>query len=486
MQQISDKERQEKIKLENPWWIDGAIDADHRSMTPRAYLPDFLNLVLEAGARRAVVLMGPRRVGKTILLYHAIQQLIEQGVRPRNICYLSIEAPVYSGCRLEHLVELYAQMAESPKLENCFIFFDEIQYLRGWEVHLKRLVDDYGKTRFVASGSAAAALKLKSTESGAGRFTDFYLPPLTFYEYLLLLRKNNLIEWPRHPGDMATGWGVSANIATLNQEFVNYLNFGGYPEALFSKAIQANPQRFIKSDIVDKVLLKDLPNLYGIQDIQELNRLFTVLAYNTGNEVSLDGLSSGAGVAKNTLKKYIEYLQAAFLIIVLHRLDDAGRRFRRANYFKVYLTNPSMRSALFHPINSEHPFMGNMVETAILSQWTHSSGLENLFYARCKHEGEVDLVWRDTEKVRWCVEVKWTNRFHERPYELSTLLNFARKNKIHSVAVTTVDQRGEMAEADLKIRFVESSVYCWTVGYNLLRSRKPPVDGQIELPLQPP
>ncbi len=53
--------------------------------------------------------------------------------------------------------------------------------------HLKSLVDSYHDYRFVATGSAAAALRLKSNESGAGRFSDYVLPPLTFAEYLMFI-----------------------------------------------------------------------------------------------------------------------------------------------------------------------------------------------------------------------------------------------------------------------------------------------------------
>jgi predicted AAA+ superfamily ATPase len=81
------------------------------------------------------------------------------------------------------------------------------------------------------------------------------------------------------------------------------------------------------------VLLRDLPSLYGISDTQELNRLFTTLAYNTGNEVSIDELSKDSGVAKNTLRKYLEYLEAAFLIHRLYRIDENARRFKRAMHF---------------------------------------------------------------------------------------------------------------------------------------------------------
>ena len=298
--------------------------------------------------------MGPRRVGKTVMLYQAIGELIKRGVTPTSLCYINVELPLYNGLGIEQFVKLAWKATGADKNGPFFFFFDEIQYLRNWEVHLKTSVDSHEEIKFIASGSAAAALRLKSNESGAGRFTDFTLPPLTFYEYLDLLGKMDLvkIDYSMDKGNSKTQRSGKPrfsvpDIEALNQQFLHYLNFGGYPEVIFSQEIQADPGRYIRSDIIDKVLLRDLPSLYGIQDIQELNSLFTSLAYNTGNEVSLEGLSQHSGVAKNTIKRYIEYLEAAFLIKTVHRVDRGAKAFKRANFFKVYLTNPSMRSALF-------------------------------------------------------------------------------------------------------------------------------------------
>jgi predicted AAA+ superfamily ATPase len=72
--------------------------------------------------------------------------------------------------------------------------FDEVQYLPKWEIHLKSLVDSYPAYQFIAIGSAAAVLKLKSKESAAGRFTDFLLPPFTFSEYLAFIKKEDVRE----------------------------------------------------------------------------------------------------------------------------------------------------------------------------------------------------------------------------------------------------------------------------------------------------
>jgi uncharacterized protein len=306
MREISRDDLKKKIYLSNPHWTSHQIDADIRVFGHRGYFDLFYPLVKQTSINRAVVLMGPRRVGKTIMLQQTIQRLIEQGVPPARILYVSIDTPLLQGLTLEELLDLYKEVQSFESLESCFIIFDEIQYHDEWDRHLKVLVDDFKKTRFIASGSAAAALQRKSLESGAGRFTDFLLPPLTFHEYLDLLKLTDSLI------DRTDGITKARNIDALNNQFMRYLNFGGYPEAAFNKEIQKTPERFIRSDIIEKVLLRDLPSLYGIQDIQELTRLFNALAYQTGNEVTLEGISQSSGVAKNTIKRYIEYLEAAF------------------------------------------------------------------------------------------------------------------------------------------------------------------------------
>ena len=71
---------------------------------------------------------------------------------------------------------------------------------------------------------------------------------------------------------------------------------------ILSDKIQNDMGRYVKMDIVDKVLLRDLPSLYGIKDVQELNRFFSYIAYNTGNEFSYETMSQESGIQKETLK----------------------------------------------------------------------------------------------------------------------------------------------------------------------------------------
>lgn len=184
MNRIPIKQIVKRLDIENPWWKDNQIPKIFRSFKHRAYLELFFPLVESRKIRRATVLMGPRRVGKTVLLHHTIEKLINSGISAKHIAYFSVDHPLYNGLALESFLDIYSEATGINYLEDeCFVFFDEIQYLKNWEVHLKAIVDRFPNLKCTVSGSAAAALKLKSRESGAGRFTDFLLPPLTFHEY---------------------------------------------------------------------------------------------------------------------------------------------------------------------------------------------------------------------------------------------------------------------------------------------------------------
>ena len=470
---LSEEQVLDRLKQENPWWATGAVDEDYTKMQKRLYFELFFPLVEDISIKRAVILMGPRRVGKTVMIFHAIDLLLKNGVSPHQIAYVSVENPFFNKIPLEQLFKACLKATGKTEPRGWYIFYDEIQYLKDWEVHLKSLVDSYPHVKFVASGSAAAALKLKSIESGAGRFTDFMLPPLTFNEYIHLLQLQNLIipakiEWDGN----TTDFFESTNIALLNEHFLKYINYGGYPEIIFSEKLQVNPSRFIKSDIIDKVLLRDLPSLYGIQDVQELNSLFTSIAYNSGQEFSLEALSQASGgVEKNTLKKYIQYLEAAFLIKIVHRIDHNAKKFSRANYFKIYLTNPSLRSALFTPLQATDKLMGAMVETAIFAQWLQREWFEP-WYARWngRSQGEVDMVGLSLHNFKpiWALEIKWSNRYFENPGELKSLLGFCETNNLKSALVTTIDKSGTKQVKDIRLHFLPSALYAYTVGKNTI------------------
>lgn len=468
MLEISDADVARRITRDNPWWSERA-----RSTIPegeyrkRVYFEPFKALALDFKVKRAAVLLGPRRVGKTVIVKQLILDAIDEGIDPKNVLYASIDVPFYAQMPLEKFLSFIPGNQENP----CLVVFDEIQYLKNWEAHLKDLVDSRPNIKFIATGSAAAALKLKSTESGAGRFSEFILPPLTFHEFLIFCdRDEELIkvveEDERHIY-------LAKDIDELNTSFIDYLNFGGYPEVVLNERVRANPEQFVKNDIIDKVLLKDLPSLYGINDIQELNTLFSLIAFNSGSESSLDKISRRSEISKPTIRKYVEYLESAFLVIKLPTVDENCRPMQRERNFKLYLSNPSMRAAMFAPVSKEeHETIGHLAEAAIFSQWQHAATFSKLSYSRWR-EGEVDVVYTDTatSKPQWIGEVKWSNRvesnFGDVTRGLERLLK--RHPSIHSCFLTTKTYSGNSALEGRELTIVPSALYCYTVGRNITR-----------------
>lgn len=449
-----------RMRLENPWWNTGAIPADVENMNRRLYYNQLYKQVHQKKVRRATVLMGPRRVGKTILLYHVIGGMLKDKVPQHKICYLSIDAPIYNNTSLEDLFAMCRKAVGDDNPEGYTVIFDEVQYLKDWERHLKSIVDFFPKTTFVVSGSAAAALKLKSDESGAGRFTDFLLPPLTFEEYITLKGLDNVKTVLSTNPTINTVAGI---IDDLNKHFIDYINYGGYPEVIFNETIQEDAGRYIRSDIIDKVLLRDLPSLYGIRDVQELNSLFNVIAYNCGNEFNIDGLSQQSGVDKNTIRKYLEYLEAAFLIKRLYPVGINSKRFQRDTRFKIYLTNPSMRCALFAPITATDEHIGQMVETAIICQLLHWKR-NDIFYAAWQG-GEVDLVATDRNmKPGIIMEIKWSDQYIKHPNKLKSLTKYCIENRQKKTLVTSIATYRQVVHNDIQFSFQPSAMCCYDMG----------------------
>jgi uncharacterized protein len=150
MATIPTEQVHQRLRQDNPWWQGGSEPeiGEASSYRSRFYLDLLLPLLQDRAIRRAIVLLGPRRVGKTVLVHHAVRELLRAGHPAGTIAYITVDHPVYKGLGLEDFLDLLQQARGlDPRREPYFVFFDEIQYLREWELHLKALVDSYPNLR---------------------------------------------------------------------------------------------------------------------------------------------------------------------------------------------------------------------------------------------------------------------------------------------------------------------------------------------------
>ena len=149
MLEVSEKDIIKSLKRDNPWWDVENVKYTDKYSHRRAYFEPFFSLALNWSVKRSVILMGPRRVGKTVILQLLIAKAIGEGFSPESIFFASIDTPLYSGMPLERLLELFEKQTGHDPSEPRIVIFDEVQYLKDWEVHLKVLTDQHPNTRFL-------------------------------------------------------------------------------------------------------------------------------------------------------------------------------------------------------------------------------------------------------------------------------------------------------------------------------------------------
>lgn len=114
MRAISDIDIQRRIERDNPWWVNSVWTIPEATSPRRVYFEPFKQLALNFSVRRAAILLGPRRVGKTFMIKQLLHEAMIAGIEPSNVLYASIDTPVYSGISLEKFLSLMpAKMVKS-------------------------------------------------------------------------------------------------------------------------------------------------------------------------------------------------------------------------------------------------------------------------------------------------------------------------------------------------------------------------------------
>ena len=187
----------------------------------------------------------------------------------------------------------------------------------------------------------------------------------------------------------------------------------------------------------------------------------------------MDDLAKATGIAKNTLRKYLDYLEQAFLIRRINRVDRDAKTFQRQVFFKVYLTSPSLYAALFAPVTSSDQYFQRLAETALVSQWLGSSAIGNLYYASWRG-GNVDLLTLhpETGKPDHVYDLDWPNTYVRTDTRPDQMVNFVRENNPQAttyVLTGSVARQATMKGVDLTLAPVALYTY-WIERDPTLRS----------------
>lgn len=418
------------LRQYNPWWSGGRYS--NLPKWKRAAFKEVTTWIENPPADRALLLSGARQVGKTTLFLQAIENLLDKGIQPSNILYATFDHPLLKLLGLDGLLELWREF-EPAKNGTEYLFLDEIQVTKDWQIWLKHQVDFEKKRRIAVTGSATP-LTREGQESGVGRWHTIRLATLSFFEYLqirdtdlpdlpLLSSLRNLRDWEANQFAR-----VAAEARPLAGYFHDYLLRGGFPQCAKVEDI-STAQKLLREDIVDKVLKRDMTALFGVRRVLELEQVFLYLCLHDGGQVSMPDLCKNLeGIKRPTAESFIDLLESTHLI---HRLRPFGygKEVLRGRA-KIYLADAAIGPSVLlrgRTLLENPTWLGQAVETTFFKHvFTHyylrSVGFS---YWRNKKDEEVDII-ADAEGRLVPFEVKY------RPpdsIDLKTLAQFCAEKR---------------------------------------------------------
>lgn len=264
-------------------------------------LPPF---TLPKGMRKAFVLVGMRRSGKTWSLYQQMHHLLSTGVERRQMLYLNFEDDRLIGMKakdMQSILDAYFELF--PDLNGGHFFFDEIHEVEGWEKFIRRLLDSETMQIYL-TGSSAKMLSKEIATSLRGRTIVRQIFPYNFREYLT--HQNISFE-----GNLST-----KQRARLNHYAHEYLKWGGFPEVV---GIDPPLHREILQGYIGTVIYRDIVERYQVTNVHVLRKLLTHCLQNPATLFSVNKMyqalkSQGYTISKNSLYTFMEYFEDAYCI----------------------------------------------------------------------------------------------------------------------------------------------------------------------------
>ena len=340
---------------------------------PRTLLPKLLEFLRP---NKVLVLLGARRIGKTVLLNKLLESVNEPFLKLDGEDQIAVEM------LQRRTVENYQQVLGGKKL----LVIDEAQKIPDIGKILKLMVDHIDGLRVVITGSSAFDMTNQVGEPLTGRKYTFQLFPMSEPE----LRPLETIT--EHPD-------------RLHQRLI----FGNYPEL---QHMTSDEDRIAYlNEIVNSYLLRDVLAFDNIRNSDKIFSLLRLVAFQIGKEISYNELGRQLGISKNTVERYLDLLSKVF---VVYRLGGFSRNLRKeiVKNDRWYFYDNGLRNALIANMNplSLRDDIGLLWENYLISErikvQSYRMELVNRYFWRTYDQQEIDLIEEKGGQL-FGFEMKW-------------------------------------------------------------------------------
>ena len=350
---------------------------------------------------KAVIIVGPRQVGKTTLL-----RMLTADTDREVLVWNCDEPDVRKKLNEPTSTELGAETANAD-----LILIDEAQRVKNIGITLKLLIDNYPEKQLVVTGSSAIELSNSINEPLTGRKYEYVMFPFSSEE---LIHEFGAIEEHR----------------MLERRLI----YGSYPEVVN----HPGEEREILTNLVSSYLYKDIFSFQDVRKPEIIEQLLQALALQVGSEVSFNVLGRLLGLTSITVQRYIDLLEKSYVLFHLRSFSRNVRSELKKSR-KIYFYDNGVRNAIlgdYKPLDLRTD-TGALWENYVISErMKHNS--YNAFYGksyfwRTQQQQEIDYI-EDYDGVLHTYEFKWSTTKHPRLTE-----TFAKNYPDHTFAVVSPD-----------------------------------------------
>jgi predicted AAA+ superfamily ATPase len=341
------------------------------------------------------LIIGPRQVGKTVLLRQLALFLVEKKrVKTENIYHFNLDI-IKDQEALASQTDFIRFIEQRSQKERIYVFIDEVQKISNAGVFLKGVYDSELNVKLVLTGSSTLEIKSKIQESLTGRKRVFYLLPFSFLE-ILRYRESYVMELLVKKKKL-----TSQDKQRAMEIFQEYCLYGGYPQAVLADDILE--KRLFLQEIFTSYIEKDVIGFLRIENESNFSKLVRLLAAQVGQLANIAELSTLVNTDRYTIDRYLNSLVQTF---VSYRLKPyfSNARQEIVKMDKVFFIDNGLRNSSLDDFSE--PFgdredRGSLMENAIQKELLVRAYEKNfqLRFWRTKQKAEVDFVIEKGQKL---------------------------------------------------------------------------------------